>query len=353
MVFKIAYLIHHDITRNDGVTKKIKGQVDYWRALDVDVECFCILPLCNDSILQSHQYESKHYLKQRLGVNLQLINDIGQFNPDVVYFRYDTWSRNFSILASKYKIICELNTLDIEEFYLLYKKDKTIKSWLRYVTYKYLRRYVLNKAAGLVSVTTEIKDHPSNNKFQNKKITIPNSINLDDYLIIKKIKSDDKRVGLFFIGTPNQPWHGIDIIEDMAKNLPQFDFHIVGVTDTNTTNVFYHGYLKQSEYLEVLKKCHICIGSLALYRNNMEEACPLKVREYLAYGYPIILGYNDTAFLDGSSLPWLHYIDKDIDYFNLISFINDYLGFIVPRNDLGPITVEFNEQKRIEFMKQC
>jgi len=34
----------------------------------------------------------------------------------------------------------------------------------------------------------------------------------------------------------------------------------------------------------------------------MTEACPLKVREYLAHGLPTVIAYDDTDFLDVS--PW-------------------------------------------------
>jgi hypothetical protein len=36
----------------------------------------------------------------------------------------------------------------------------------------------------------------------------------------------------------------------------------------------------------------------------MEEACPLKVREYVACGLPVILPYLDTALKDLPEPPW-------------------------------------------------
>ena len=40
----------------------------------------------------------------------------------------------------------------------------------------------------------------------------------------------------------------------------------------------------------------VAIGTLSLHTKQMEEACPLKVREYLAWGLPVIIGYKDTEF---------------------------------------------------------
>ena len=36
------------------------------------------------------------------------------------------------------------------------------------------------------------------------------------------------------------------------------------------------------------------ISTLSLYLNNMQEASPLKSRQYLAHGLPIIYAYDDT-----------------------------------------------------------
>ncbi|WP_198264123.1 hypothetical protein [sulfur-oxidizing endosymbiont of Gigantopelta aegis] len=43
---------------------------------------------------------------------------------------------------------------------------------------------------------------------------------------------------------------------------------------------------------------NIAIGTLSLHKKNMKEASALKVREYVAYGLPVILGYIDSD-LDG------------------------------------------------------
>ena len=48
----------------------------------------------------------------------------------------------------------------------------------------------------------------------------------------------------------------------------------------------------------LIEKCHVGIGSLALFRNSMKEACTLKVREYWARGLPFVVGYEDTDLKD-------------------------------------------------------
>ena len=48
---RIAYLMRHDISKNDGVTKKILDQVTYWKNAGHQVEVFYHTPKKCHSIL--------------------------------------------------------------------------------------------------------------------------------------------------------------------------------------------------------------------------------------------------------------------------------------------------------------
>ena len=346
---RIAYLINHNISKNDGVTKKILNQINEWKNLGNEVVVFCNTVNSGNSILEAKQYQAGNFLESRLKVNVKLLSDINKFNPDIVYFRYDTWSRTFQRIQKRYKVITELNTNDLSEHLLLLKKEKNIKSLLRYLSYYFFRGEILRNVDGIVSVTNEISNLDSVKKYNKKSINIPNSIDLLNYSVIKKNKKS--RVGLFFIGTPNQPWHGVDFIERIANELLEFDFHIVGINNDSYQNIYYHGYLEKSEYLKVLKICNICIGSLALFRNDMSEACPLKVREYLAYGYPIIIGYEESAFTNLESLPkWALKIDaNNINIKEIKEFVLKNYNTIVKREEIDFISTQKLEKQRIEF----
>ena len=351
---KIAYLINHDITTNDGITKKILGQKSEWEKLGNEVKVYCTLPKKGDSILDAKQYISTTPFKLRFQLQEDLLLDIDSFSPDIVYFRYNTWSRTLSKILDKYRVITELNTYDLGEFWAMFKSEKTTKSLIRYLGYRLLRDRVLNKVAGIIGVTKEIAYHPSNLKYNKPTTFIPNGINLDSFQPLKEVTPKVDRVGLFFIGSPGALWHGVDIIELMAKELPQYDFHIVGMEGEDSSNLFWHGYLQKSEYMEILKSCHICIGSLALYRNEMSEACTLKVREYLAYGYPIILGYKDSAFMDKEQPKWAYTIDttKPIDYRDLKRFIEESSKTVIRRDEIQYIDTKTLEKQRVNFFQR-
>ena len=354
---KIAYLLSHDIIRNDGVTKKILVQKKEWEKLGNEVKVFCFVPKKNNSILNAYQYEYGNLINFRLKKHQDLLNDLDIFKPDLIYFRYDIWSITLEVILQKYRVIAEINTFNEGEYWLSFKIQKNIKSLLRYLLYKLLKNKVLVKLDGIVTVTQEIAEYPSINRLRKDMICIPNSINLNEFTTIKSVLNNCEKTRLFFIGTPNQPWHGVDFIEKMAKLLPQYEFHIIGIKGINTENLFWYGYLSKAEYIKIIKNCHFGIGTLALYRNDMLEACPLKVREYLAYGYPIIIGYEDTAFKIYNELPdWLLQIDarnleKEVD--RIIEFIEKNKDKVLLKNDIEKyISSEIWEKKRIEFFKK-
>lgn len=349
---KIAYIIFHDITKNDGVTKKVKGQIDEWRKHDFEVQVFCFLPNKGNSILDSQQFKYGGYLSMRFMKNKEFEKDINKFNPDIIYFRYDAWNINI-IKSIEHRVsIAEVNSLDLNECKLLIKTEKTIKSVLRYFGYLIGRKYLLNKVSGIVGVTNEIIQHSSYKKYKKDSKVIPNGIDLNNFKPIKSNKIHTNRQSLFFIGTPNQPWHGLDVIMDWAEELKEFDFHIVGISGNNSSNLFFHGYLEKSNYLKILKKCQICIGSLALFRNEMEEACPLKVREYLAYGYPILLGYNDTAFMNFKPDFILEMRKQELfDYKKIREFVRKMENRIVTHGEIQNISTKNLESDRINFFE--
>ncbi|MBK7455292.1 MAG: hypothetical protein IPJ46_16695 [Anaerolineales bacterium] len=50
----------------------------------------------------------------------------------------------------------------------------------------------------------------------------------------------------------------------------------------------------QDKLREITLNTDVACGTLAIHRNNMEEAWYFKVREALALGVPLILAYHDT-----------------------------------------------------------
>src|SRR5690606_17477311 len=135
-------------------------------------------------------------------------------------------------------------------------------------------------------------------------------------------------------GSPGIPWHGMDKVEQLAELLPEIDFHIVGVKKEGVTlnNLYYHGYLNGQNVELLYKQMDIGLGTLALHRKGMNEACPLKCREYAAHGLPLIIGYKD---LDFSGQPFVLEISNREDNIKeglteIKQFIADWHGKRIP-----------------------
>ena len=87
----------------------------------------------------------------------------------------------------------------------------------------------------------------------------------------------------------------------LASALPELDFEIVGdaeVTGSVLPNVRVHPLLEPAEFVSVLARSDLALGTLALHRKRMTQAAPLKVREYLAYGLPVVIAYDDPDLRD-------------------------------------------------------
>lgn len=346
---RIAYVLSHDIDKNDGVVKKIIDQSRIWQSLGHKVEIYTICNSNGKSELASKTYPFSGALKSRLLINKDLYRDVCLFNPDIVYFRYDFWNATVNALGKKFKLIIESNTASKREALLQIKTQRNLKALLRYTSIFIFDDILTKKIKGVVSVTDEIYQL----EYQNSDIphtTITNSVSLENYSVLKQQKDDD--IHLCFLGSPNQPWQGEDIIEELALKMPEYTFHIIGSDGINKQNVFFHGYLQKSNYQEILKKCSIAIGTMALERKGISQACPLKVREYLLGGFPIIIGYDDVVNDDSPS--WCLKISdtSDEEIRKIRKFVKNNKNYIVPRESLSSISLDQNESRRMKFFQK-
>lgn len=350
---KIAYLLYYDLSNYDGVAKKVETQIQEWKSLGHTVEIFCFTREIKQPVIQVNQYLFKHPLRDRLKINAAFLDDMAVFQPDIIYMRHDFLGRTLSKLLNLYPIVTEINGHIFNETRLFFQIDKSIMNFFRIIFHEVVHQYVLSRVTGIITVTKELSEDSAITRFHKPTIFLPNSYNSKQYIPLKS-SIPSPRIQLFIIGTPTQPWQGFDIVQKMAQNLPEFDFHIVGGNGESTQNLFYHGYLNLHDYLPILETCHIAIGTLALYKKNMTEACPLKVREYISFGFPIIIGYNETAFL-GSTIPeWALQIDStkiDQEINTIRDFCYKNHTKVVPKEDLFMFDAEIIENKRIEFFK--
>lgn len=300
---RIAYIVGEDISQSSGVVKKVTAQVKFWKSKGHDVQVISLKSDSMNSVIENGiiltQYvREKNFKKKfirRFTVAAKLNNFLSKNKPDIIYTRYIMSMPDIFYVLKKYApYIVEINSNDVEES-KLGKKSHYINNILT-------RSFCLSNASGFVSVSKELMSNNVFTKFNKKFIIIGNGYDFNNVKNIKEYYNTP--IKFIFIGTPNQEWHGTDKILKLAEKLNNYEFHIVGPTENDLSNsgkigsnVIVHGYC-DSEYIsELILKCDIGISTLALHRNNMNEASPLKSREYLAHGLPIIIGYEDTDLL--------------------------------------------------------
>ncbi|APS37431.1 hypothetical protein [Salegentibacter sp. T436] len=306
---RIAYFINLDIVQHTGIIKKVLSQIEIWKQNGFEVCLFCVTSNHNNKkdTLLSNEESVKLYFEKKGNLPFEKIkdlfnlnsvfrdveNDIIQYQPDVIYFRNDF---NFPFflkrLSKRIKLIAEINTNQVEEAQLRAKEN--LKGFLIYLYFRVIDPIFRKHTTGMVAVTNEISKYFLMKGHQ--VAVIPNSINYKRFSQNTFQTPPENKPRLVFIGSPGMPWHGLDILEELSESLPNIHFDIIGTKKEDKDNVTYHGFLSFDKYNSIINNSSAGCGSLALFRNQMDEACPLKVREYLAFNKPIIIAYKDTAF---------------------------------------------------------
>ena len=281
---KFAYILASDLT-HPGITKKIQGQLSAFSKKYATRLIYLKTPF--------------HYLSFHLDVLLSF------FTSDVFYIRYNPKVPLINIIAAilsfKKIVIIEHNVkFEIELNFLKRHNENRIHRWTEKV--------LSNSNCLHVCVTRDIlnflidKGYYSKNMcyvqngYQIEKIDTQ-KINHTTLKNIKTLKKRDHKL-LVFVGN-HYPWHGLHQILDEIKSLPLTQLLIIGPLEKSPKNLPKNCHAINSCNLETLYSIFdLCDYGFGPYRWDLigiKEGCPLKSREYLSYGLPIIVNYQDCA----------------------------------------------------------
>ncbi len=352
---RVSVLLHWNGGEETGVFKKVVSQIHTWRTYEVAVSLHVVSRRPLGEVWQQHLEGvpvTFHIYNKNKATRLQAwrnaVKALESQHPDVVYHRYDLYMPVLSSLCRKYPVVLEINTNDLVEYCLV----KGLRCWYNRIT----RAWLLGKAAGLVFMTWELANSPHFRRYQRPSVVISNGINLEDFQPLPPARNREPH--LVFVGSEGQLWHGLDKIIRLAFHFPHWHFDIVGLAFDKLpcvpSNVSFRGILPRAAYEALLAKADIAIGTLALHRKHMNEGCSLKVREYLAYGLPVIIGYKDTDFLQGApfilELPNTEdNIEKSIS--EIRDFVSRWQGRRVPREVVAHLDIRIKESQRIAFLQ--
>jgi hypothetical protein len=298
---RIAYVsLHWPRTIHSGVGKKIAAQIGAWRAAGNEVTLFLhshTIENANDflpGVIELYERKSGFVGKiltefSRNKALASLIAKIKTYRPDIIYLRFNVFAYPLQRLFHIAPVIIEAVTNDVQQhetlgkFYALYNR--------------LTRRINLERCSGIVSISHELAALPAFADYHKPTIVMGDGVDLSKYPVIPAPKNQQPH--LVFIGSPGNAWHGVEKLAPLAKLYPDLVIDVIGYghiegLQNPPVNIVLHGYLKGEAYQQVLATADAAISSLALHSIGMQESSPLKTRECVAMGIPIILPYRDT-----------------------------------------------------------
>jgi glycosyltransferase involved in cell wall biosynthesis len=222
-----------------------------------------------------------------------MLKAIKAFQPHVIYLRSAMYVFPAHLFMDIAPVIAEINTNDLTQheelggIYSLYNR--------------FTRGILLRRVHGLVTVSHELAVSSAFAFWRKPTRVIANGCQLDKFPQLPA--PSNKIPHVVFIGNPGYLWHGVDKLADLACLCRDIHIDIIGYDKlpglkSLPDNLTLHGYLSTHEYQEILAYADIAISSLALHRIGLEEASPLKSRECLALGLPLVMAYKDTDLED-------------------------------------------------------
>lgn len=356
---RIAYVSLHWLrTLNSGVGKKIQSQISAWESTGHEVKFFMHAakrlnesPLVLGEIVYYTESGKLVSELKRISAIYPLLEAVRVFHPDLIYIRYGMYVYPVHRLAEIAPLVEEITTNDLSQHGGL---------GVLYGMYNRITRGILiRNTSGLVCLSDELANSTFNAKYQKPTIVIGDGIDMKKIQPLPAPANDKPQIA--FIGSPDSIWQGVDKLPTLAHACPDLEIHIIGYSNLDIEtdipeNLHLYGYLNTEAYQKILARMDCAIGSLALHRIQLNESSPLKTRECLAFGLPMILPYHDTD---------LHYLELDFllkipntenniqTHANIIrDFAYRMRGRRVDHNVIAHLNQEVKEKERLSFFLQ-
>lgn len=242
---------------------------------------------------------------------------------DILLLRYSIHDPFLSPFLHRTRIPTLLvhHTLETHELAVSLNPTSILRIWAE----KMMAKRSLRAASGIIGVTQEILAYEiMRRKGSNIPTTVyPNGIHYE------KAPADDCRTDvpeLVMVASYFHAWHGLDLLLDsIASCAKPFQLHLVGeltaaqkVRVFNESRIHVHNSLNHNQIKSISATCWLGLSSFALHRKDMEQACTLKVREYLRMGLPVYANYKETL---PTSFPYFRQGEANIE--DILLFANE------------------------------
>lgn len=296
-MMKIAYLAFVPNDAVLGVVRKIRQQTTRWAQMGNDVTVFMVGSAsqsgCGSVKWSIFEYPSGNSVQRRLSAYLTF-RDIakcvrsGEF--DILYVREAGWWPGLSsVIDAAPTTILELN---------LRLSDRTGPTASMSPLLHTLTRHTYTRCSGFVAVSNEIAATTPLNR---PVVTIANGYEFP--AADRVINRSTRNARFLFVTGADRPWNGLDRLAEIAKARPTWMFTVAGPTlGPRLPNISCVGPVDYDELCDLYARHSFAFSSLAMHRSyGLTEASPLKSREAIAFGLPVIGAYLDTD-LEGTHL---------------------------------------------------
>lgn len=323
--------VDKNVKNYGGVYKKIQSQIKAFQSFNIEMNLIVIngynLDFMGNLVKFPYKYFQHYFFFRYILKNIDLISSIYDF----VYIRFSFANPYMFKLAKKLsklnkKVIVEIPT---------YPYDDEISNNFKNIILKKIDKFLWktqNKWINNLVLTNDL-----DSLFNIQAINIFNGVNVDEITINERDKMKNE---LNLIGVANiSNWHGYDRVINgiyeyyQNKGRKDVHFYIIGegIEKENlrklsiALNVEDRVHILGAKYNEELeniyKKMDVGISSLALFRAGGGHD-PIKSKEYIAKGLPVIVGYKDRAFTD--QLSFVFEIPEDNTPLNIEKVIQWY-----------------------------
>ena len=339
---KVLFLVFHGFQAYNGISKKIRYQIDAMKACGADVRtCYYeVQPdghrqwFVDDKVIADLGTGIAAKLKKRIDFS-PIVRYVKREGIDMLYLRSFHNANPFTTKLVKQihqlgvKIIFEIPTYPYDQEYATFKEK------LQIVTDRLFRKQFCKHVDRIVTFSND------ETIFGRPTIRISNGIDFDS-IPLRNIPTDREKNEIHLIAVAEiHFWHGFDrLIHGLGEYYQtnptnQVYLHLVGdffgtrekeeiVTTIKNYQlekyVTCYGNQSGEALNNIFNQCDFAIGSLARHRSGITHIKTLKNREYAARGFGFIYSETDDDF---EQMPYILKAPADetsIDIPKLISF---------------------------------
>ncbi len=339
---KMLFLIYHGFEEYNGISKKIKYQMEAFRKCGFTTHV-CYLTdqqmhkrrWIDDYVIKDYGNTFKAKILKRIDFK-SIVDYVKREGISFVYVRHDHNANPFTIYLYRQlqkcgcKIALEIPTYPYDMEYQGFPFSERLNLFVDQRFRKRMAHYV----DCIVTFST------LNEIWGRETVQISNGIDFDQIPMKKHYHTTDNIINLMAVAEIHY-WHGLDrVLKGLVKyykESPQTTvmFHIVGEPGVKDREemleiiqsghiekyVIFYGRKHGEELDELFEKADMGIGSLGRHRSGITNIKTLKNREYAARGIPFTYSETDEDF---DNMPYVLKMMPDESPVNIHYLIDFY-----------------------------